>query len=79
MKGPVNFPAVSWPNTRRLMRIHPGVVTPECFNRGSSPNIPPGFPLKACGNDGLQEDASALQVIPSTQIKPTPTVGHKKA
>ena len=28
-------------------------VTPECFNRGPSPNIPPGFPLKACGNDGL--------------------------
>jgi hypothetical protein len=55
MKGPVNFPAASWPDTRRLMRIHRRVVTPECFNRGSSPNIPPGFPLKACGNDGLEK------------------------
>jgi hypothetical protein len=46
-------------------------VTPECFYRGSTvltttlsrvewvggpvPN-PPGFPLKACGNDGLRID-----------------------
>jgi hypothetical protein len=53
------------------MRIYPKGVTPECFYRGSTmltttlsevewvvgpvPNIPPGFPLKACGNDGLRE------------------------
>jgi hypothetical protein len=27
-------------------------ITPERFNRGCS-RIPPGFPLKACGNDEL--------------------------
>ena len=26
--------------------------TTECFNRGSS-SYTPGFPLKACGNDGI--------------------------
>jgi hypothetical protein len=37
-------------------------VTPECFNRGSSPNLP-GFPLKACGNDKLLlDEASGLSV-----------------
>jgi len=41
-------------------------VTPERFNRGSSPNIPSGFPLKACGNDGLQEDASFTQKAKGT-------------
>jgi hypothetical protein len=46
---------------RTNMRIYPTVVTPECFYRGSSPNIPPGFPLKACGNDGLREGASSTQ------------------
>lgn len=30
------------------------VVTPECLNRASIPKCS-GFPLKACGNDGLQE------------------------
>ncbi len=30
------------------------VVTPERFNPGSTPKSS-GFPLKACGNDGLQE------------------------
>jgi hypothetical protein len=30
----------------------PQVVTPECFNRGPVRNSP-GFPLKACGDDGL--------------------------
>jgi hypothetical protein len=34
----------------------PKAVTPECFNRGSSLNSA-GFPLKACGNDGLREIA----------------------
>ena len=29
-------------------------VTPECFNRGP-PRNSRGFPLKACGNDGLWE------------------------
>ena len=49
------------------MTIFPNLVTPECFNRGSAmltttlsqvewvggpdPDSP-GFPLKACGNDG---------------------------
>jgi hypothetical protein len=28
-------------------------VTPECFNRGSSSDSP-GFPLEACGNDGVR-------------------------
>jgi hypothetical protein len=28
------------------------VVTPECLNRGSSPQFA-WIPLKACGNDGL--------------------------
>jgi hypothetical protein len=28
------------------------VVTPECFYRGLV-GVSPGFPLKACGNDGL--------------------------
>jgi hypothetical protein len=46
----------------------PKSITPECFNRGSTVlttalshvewfggpvRIPPGFPLEACGNDGL--------------------------
>ena len=38
----------------------PQVVTPERFNRGASLRVArrqvrnsPGFPLKACGNDGL--------------------------
>ena len=35
------------------MRIYPKVVTPECFNRGSSQS-PPGFPLTACGNDCVE-------------------------
>jgi hypothetical protein len=30
----------------------PKTVTPERFNRGAV-RIPPGFPLKTCGNDGL--------------------------
>jgi hypothetical protein len=48
------------------------VVTPECFYRGSSPNIPPGFPLKACGNDGLRKVQilrSKLRGIRSAEIK----------
>jgi hypothetical protein len=32
----------------------PESVTPECFNRGASSGFS-GFPLKACGNDGLLE------------------------
>ena len=28
---------------------------------GPSPNIPPGFPLKACGNDGLREGEKFTQ------------------
>jgi hypothetical protein len=48
--------------------MYPTVVTPECFYRGSTPNLLPGFhfdelsvaslvepPLKASGNDGLRE------------------------
>jgi hypothetical protein len=31
----------------------PKRVTPECLNRGPDPDSP-GFPLKACGNDGLR-------------------------
>ncbi len=38
--------------------VTPKTVTPECFNRGSSP-IPPGFPLKACGNDGFVGELEA--------------------
>jgi hypothetical protein len=64
------------------------VVTPECFyrgstlltktlsrlskGRGSSPNIPPGFPLKACGNDGLRKVQilrSKLRGITAAEIK----------
>jgi hypothetical protein len=30
-------------------------VTPECFYRGPVP-VSPGFPLKACGNDGLRKE-----------------------
>jgi hypothetical protein len=30
------------------------LVTPERLNRGSSPKCP-GFPLRACGNDGLEK------------------------
>jgi hypothetical protein len=33
------------------------IVTPERFYPGVHPNISPGFPLKACGNDGLGEGA----------------------
>jgi hypothetical protein len=54
-----------------LNGIYPKVVTPECFYRGASLNMPPGFPpkdgsvrshvadpLKACGNDGLRKGAN---------------------
>ena len=33
--------------------ISPQIVTPECFNRIQFDS--PGFPLNACGNDGLQQ------------------------
>jgi hypothetical protein len=35
-------------------REFPKDVTPDCSDRGSSSGFP-GFPLKACGNDGLLE------------------------
>jgi hypothetical protein len=33
----------------RLANVSP----PECFSRGIQARISSGFPLKACGNDGM--------------------------
>src|SRR5207244_13514797 len=37
---------------KNIYESFPEVVTPECFNRGSSQSFA-GFPVRACGNDEL--------------------------
>ena len=62
----VNYPAASCGVSEQCDANFPKGVTPECFYRGSAMltttlsqvggPVPdsPGFPLKACGNDGLR-------------------------
>jgi hypothetical protein len=55
LSGRLNSPGASWGYRNSVMRFCLKDVTPECFYRGSTPD-PHGFPLKACGNDGLGID-----------------------
>src|SRR5262245_41699448 len=48
------------------MEITQSVVT-QCFYRGP-PRVSPGFPLEACGNDGLREESES-----SRQAAESPT------
>jgi hypothetical protein len=52
--NPNEQPAASCGVSARDVEVCLKSVTPECFYRGSSSD-PPGFPLKACGNDGLRK------------------------
>ena len=51
-----------------IFRNGAAVVTPKCFYRGTSPTISPGFPLKACGNDGIR---GVVEIIASGLDLPT--------
>jgi hypothetical protein len=46
---------------------------PECFNRGVQSRNSSGFPLKACGNDGLSQSYQ-----PPTQQAATETEAKEK-
>ena len=67
----MNSPAASCGVSERGDEIYLKGVTPDCFYRGSTVltttlsrvewvggpvAVPPGFPLKACGNDGLRNE-----------------------
>ena len=82
----MNYPAASCGVSINIYDNSPKVVTPECFYRGSSHGstvltmtlrpvewvrVSPGFPLKACGNDGRNPSplCSKLRGINPKQIK----------
>jgi hypothetical protein len=67
------MPAASCSVAKKSMRICPTGVTPECFHRGSSPNRP-GFPLKACGNDGPREESGFYGASSGESREPAPKV-----
>ena len=48
----MNYPAASRGYQKDAMRMFPKASPPNVLVGGAVPD-PPGFPLKACGNDGL--------------------------
>jgi hypothetical protein len=72
----MNNPAASCEASELGVKICLKGVIPECFYPGTVPN-PPGFPLKACGNDGLRIGDYLTQQAAGNQ--PTGTEkGHRQ-
>ncbi len=81
----MNYPEASCGVSKELYDNLPEVVTPECFYRGSTVltttmshvewvggpfRVSPGFPLKACGNDGPWEDLESPLRSKLGEIRP---------
>jgi len=64
----MNYPAASCGVSKAMIRTIQILSPPNAFIGGSDPGSP-GFPLKACGNDGLRTQQAAGNEPSAIQLR----------